>query len=77
MIFFLFRNDKQHDLVTIVMVAGIFTLLCAWLFVEPFGINGALLSNFFGNCLMLIFLWVIKLRIHRQLLTKTADKTSI
>jgi O-antigen/teichoic acid export membrane protein len=63
MIFFLFRNDKQHDLVTIVMVAGIFTLLCAWLFVKPFGINGALLANLIGNCLILIFLWVLKSKI--------------
>jgi O-antigen/teichoic acid export membrane protein len=77
MIFLLFRKDQQHHLVKIVLVAGIFTLFCAWLFVKPYGINGALLANLLGNCLMLIFLWVIKLRIHKQLLAKTAYKTSI
>ncbi len=77
MIFFLFRNDKQHHLVTIVLGAGTITLLCASLFVKPFGINGALLANFTGNCLMLIFLWVVKLRIHKQLIDKTVDKTSL
>jgi O-antigen/teichoic acid export membrane protein len=73
MIFFLFRNDKQHQLVTIVIVAGTFTLLCAWLFVKPFGINGALLANLIGNCLILIFLWVLKSKILKQLMSATAD----
>jgi O-antigen/teichoic acid export membrane protein len=73
MIFFLFRNDKQHHLVIIVLIAGTFSLLCAWLLVKPFGINGALLANLIGNCLILIFLWLLKSSILKQLIPATAD----
>ena len=72
LIFFLFRNDKQHHLVTIILLAGTFTLLCACLLVKSFGINGALMANLIGNCLIFIFLWFLKSRILKQLMAETA-----
>jgi O-antigen/teichoic acid export membrane protein len=72
LIFFLFRNDKQHHLVKIVMMSGMFTLFTAYLLVKPYGINGALFANLIGNCLMLIFLSLLKVKIGKQLIIEAA-----
>jgi O-antigen/teichoic acid export membrane protein len=72
-IFLLFRTDKQHHLVFIVIVSGCVTLFFAWLLVKPYGINGALLSNLIGNAVMFIILWLSKARMNAVLTSSTID----
>jgi len=63
LVFYLFRNDKQHYMVVIVLVSGLLSLVFAGLFVQPFGIEGALLSNFIGNCIFFILLFIKRKKI--------------
>jgi O-antigen/teichoic acid export membrane protein len=72
-IFLLFRTDKQHHLVFIVIVSGCVTLFFAWLLVKPYGINGALMSNLIGNAVMFIILWLSKARMNAVLTSSTID----
>jgi O-antigen/teichoic acid export membrane protein len=60
MVFYIFRIDKQNYFVVLVLIAGFFSLLFAFVFVKPFGIEGALFSNFTGNFILLALLWITK-----------------
>jgi O-antigen/teichoic acid export membrane protein len=68
-VFYIYRNDKQHHFVSIVLISGIISLLAAFFLVKQFDIQGALFANLLGNCVMLILLLNAKRKIYNQTLS--------